>query len=167
MLSHCCLPSDASSPSSFETRSFSPTDIILILLLIIMYIYHALINALSAHMIHINLNMIFYTHSKYERQWSPESCVQWFWRVVAITSSCAALWKCMQVTKGANRVQTQRMKDLGRIQYIQHLLLTNWPTTTKNYLKNTFQHCTNTARHKIWRWYLRLHWNIEIQHKWI
>ena len=27
-----------------------------------MYIYHALINGLSAHMIHINLNMIFYTH---------------------------------------------------------------------------------------------------------
>ena len=27
-----------------------------------MYIYHALITALSAHMIHINLNMIFYTH---------------------------------------------------------------------------------------------------------
>ena len=32
------------------------------LLIIIMYIYHALINALSAHMIHINLNMIFYTY---------------------------------------------------------------------------------------------------------
>ena len=30
--------------------------------IIIMYIYHALINALSAHMIHINLNMIFYAH---------------------------------------------------------------------------------------------------------
>jgi len=29
-----------------------------------MYIYHALINALSAHMIHINLNMKFYTHVK-------------------------------------------------------------------------------------------------------
>ena len=27
-----------------------------------MYIYHALINALSTHMIHVNLNMIFYTH---------------------------------------------------------------------------------------------------------
>ena len=27
-----------------------------------MYIYHAFINALSAHMIHINLNIIFYTH---------------------------------------------------------------------------------------------------------
>ena len=27
-----------------------------------MYIYYALINALSAHMIHINLNMIFYPH---------------------------------------------------------------------------------------------------------
>ena len=32
------------------------------LIIIIMYNYHALINALSAHMIHINLNMIFYTH---------------------------------------------------------------------------------------------------------
>ena len=32
------------------------------LIIIIMYIYHALINALSAHMIHINLNMKFYTH---------------------------------------------------------------------------------------------------------
>ena len=27
-----------------------------------MYIHHVLINALSAHMIHINLNMVFYTH---------------------------------------------------------------------------------------------------------
>ena len=27
-----------------------------------MYIYHALINALNAHMIHINLNVIFCTH---------------------------------------------------------------------------------------------------------
>ena len=33
--------------------------------IIIMYIYHALINALSAHMTHINLNMIFYTHVKH------------------------------------------------------------------------------------------------------
>ena len=32
------------------------------ILIIIMYIYHALINALRAHMIHINLHMIFYTH---------------------------------------------------------------------------------------------------------
>ena len=30
--------------------------------IIIMDIYHALVNALSAHMIHINLNMIVYTH---------------------------------------------------------------------------------------------------------
>ena len=30
-----------------------------------MYIYHALINALSAHMIHNNLNMIFYKHVEY------------------------------------------------------------------------------------------------------
>ena len=33
-----------------------------ILIIIIMYIYHAFIIALSAHMIHINLNMIFCTH---------------------------------------------------------------------------------------------------------
>ena len=31
-------------------------------IIIIMYIYHALINALSAHMIHINLHVIFCTH---------------------------------------------------------------------------------------------------------
>ena len=31
-------------------------------IIIIMYMYHAIINALSAHMIHINVNMIFYTH---------------------------------------------------------------------------------------------------------
>ena len=36
--------------------------IIITTIMIIMYIYHALINALSAHMIHINLNRIFYTH---------------------------------------------------------------------------------------------------------
>ena len=30
-------------------------------LIIIMYIYHALVNAQSTHMIHINLNTIFYT----------------------------------------------------------------------------------------------------------
>ena len=29
-----------------------------------MYIYHALINAVSAHTIHINLNTIFYTYLK-------------------------------------------------------------------------------------------------------
>ena len=33
-----------------------------IIIIIIMYTYHALINALSTHMIHINLNTIFYTH---------------------------------------------------------------------------------------------------------
>ena len=35
------------------------------LIIIIMYIYHALINALSSHMIHINLNMTLYTHVEY------------------------------------------------------------------------------------------------------
>ena len=35
------------------------------LIIIIMYTYRALINALSVHAIHINLNMIFYTHVKH------------------------------------------------------------------------------------------------------
>ena len=30
-----------------------------------MYIIHALINALRFHIIHVNLNMIFYTHVKH------------------------------------------------------------------------------------------------------
>ena len=30
--------------------------------MLMVYIYHTFINALSAHMIHTNLNMIFYTH---------------------------------------------------------------------------------------------------------
>ena len=34
-------------------------------IIIIKYIYHALISALSAHTVHINLNMIFYTHAEY------------------------------------------------------------------------------------------------------
>ena len=36
-----------------------------IIIIIIMYIYHALINALSTHMMHINLNVIFCTHVKH------------------------------------------------------------------------------------------------------
>ena len=39
--------------------------ILMIIIIIIKYIYHALINALSAHMMHINLDMIFYTHVKH------------------------------------------------------------------------------------------------------
>ena len=35
--------------------------------IIIMYIYHALINALSAHMVHINLNTIVYTHAEHSQ----------------------------------------------------------------------------------------------------
>ena len=44
-------------PGGSETLLLCDTGII-----IIMYIYHALINTLNAHMIHIDLNTIFYTH---------------------------------------------------------------------------------------------------------
>ena len=37
-------------------------DCVLTIIIIMIYIYHALINALSAHFIHSNLNTIFYTH---------------------------------------------------------------------------------------------------------
>ena len=50
------------SVGAFINHMTAFTGTIIIIIIIIMYIYHALINALSAHMIHINLNMIFYTH---------------------------------------------------------------------------------------------------------
>ena len=48
---------DTERPLVFHAYTRGP-----IIIIIIMYIYLALINSLSAHMIHINLNMIFYTH---------------------------------------------------------------------------------------------------------
>ena len=62
--------------------------------LIIMYIYHAFINALSAHMIHINLNMIFYTHVehsptktiyiKYYKRWQGWAVSKVLWECVVM-----------------------------------------------------------------------------------
>ena len=48
--------------SRFPYWSWQPLFSKSIIMIIIMYIYHVLINTLSTHMIHINLNMIFYTH---------------------------------------------------------------------------------------------------------
>ena len=42
--------------------AWNSAEIYIYKIIIIMYIYHALISTMSAHMIHINLNMIFYTH---------------------------------------------------------------------------------------------------------
>ena len=47
------------------TNTKRELDVMIIIITTTMYIYHALINALSAYMIHINLNMIFYTHVKH------------------------------------------------------------------------------------------------------
>ena len=44
------------------TEQLKDHSSLIIIIIIIMYIYHALINALSAHIIHINLNTIFYTY---------------------------------------------------------------------------------------------------------
>ena len=41
-----------------------PLIIIIMMMTMIMYIYDALINALSVHTIHINLNTIFYTYAE-------------------------------------------------------------------------------------------------------
>ena len=39
-----------------------------------MHIYHALINTLSSHMIHINLNMIFYAYVEYSDTIKKKLC---------------------------------------------------------------------------------------------
>ena len=53
-----------------------------------MYIYHALINALSVHMIHINLNMIFYTHVEH----SPTKTIyiKYYLNTHTVTQWCCA-----------------------------------------------------------------------------
>ena len=43
-----------------------------------MYIYHALINALSIHMIHINLNMIFYTQVEHKPTKSNHKLIKYY-----------------------------------------------------------------------------------------
>ena len=47
-----------------HARTHARTHTQSIIIIIIMYIYHALINALRVHMIHINLNMIFYSYTR-------------------------------------------------------------------------------------------------------
>ena len=58
-----CVKSKTSITRNLELlrtkRKLDTADLVAI---IIIYIYHALINALSVHMIHINLNTIFYRH---------------------------------------------------------------------------------------------------------
>ena len=53
------------------------------LIIIIMYIYHALTNGLSAHVIHVNLNMIFYTHVEH----SPTKtiCIKYYLKIIIKT----------------------------------------------------------------------------------
>ena len=51
--SFVCLP--------VPQKNITFPDLFIIIIIIIMYIYHAFINALSAHMIHVDLNTIFCT----------------------------------------------------------------------------------------------------------
>ena len=69
-LQHNCLnpftikPSCKTSPllsSIYHCKDYNSVQTAII----IMYIYHVLINALSAHPIHINLNVIFCTHAEH------------------------------------------------------------------------------------------------------
>ena len=46
-----------------------------------MYIYHALIDALRAHMIHIKLNTIFYTHVEHSLPFNTKCCLIQFYAV--------------------------------------------------------------------------------------
>ena len=81
-ISETCPEIFVQAMRSFETPysvavSFISPRLHCLIIIIILYIYHALINALSAHVIHINLNMIFYTHVEHSllsyhqtRQWN-------------------------------------------------------------------------------------------------
>ena len=60
-----------------------------------MYIYDALINALSTHMIHINLNMIFYTHVEH----SPK-----LWVLLVCGVGLFSEFSMMQVTSSEFKV---------------------------------------------------------------
>ena len=66
-----------------------------------MYIYHALINTLSAHIIHINLNMIFYIHVEH----SPTKTKYY-----------------KKQNKNALQTNTKELKELGfSKRFVQHL----------------------------------------------
>jgi len=58
-----------------------------------MYIYHALIITLSAHMIHINLNMIFYTHVEH----SPTKTIyiKYYTNIYTYTPKAWQIWTKM------------------------------------------------------------------------
>ena len=59
---HTCMHLEESLQTSVWAIIHKNCLIIINVIIIIMYIYHALINTLSAHMIHSNLNTIFCTH---------------------------------------------------------------------------------------------------------
>ena len=54
--SRLCSSGDSTLPGAYSMTMMM--TIITIIIIIIMYIYHAPTNALSAYMLHINLNMI-------------------------------------------------------------------------------------------------------------
>ena len=45
----------------------------MMIIIIIMYTYHALVNSLNAHMIHINLQMIFCAHVEHSPTKTPHT----------------------------------------------------------------------------------------------
>ena len=73
-----------------------------IIMIIIMYIYHALINALSAHMIHINLNMIFYTHAEHVQSYQNNLHKVLYGKTNKHTHThdCSRVWKKGVVKQG-------------------------------------------------------------------
>ena len=86
-----------------------------VVVVIMMYIYHALINALSADIIHINLNTIFYAAQLYYLPWweypvngSPngdEKWYHWIWAYVCIVLKIM-MYECYTLLN--NRYQKPR-----------------------------------------------------------
>ena len=109
--------------------------------IIIMYIYHALINALSAHMIHINLNIIFYTHVEhshtktiyikyYKKKIPPKYALQTHTRAHTYThththTDCSRNWVLILVRMERKRVPDHR-PDVSLPKDLSHNSKLSW-----------------------------------------
>ena len=79
----------------------------MIIIIIIMYIYHARINALSAHKIQINLNTIFYTPG--EQSPTKKVNIRYYMEIHTHThthTDCSGIWVLI-IVGGGNIVRRE------------------------------------------------------------
>ena len=99
-----------------------------LIIILIIYIYHAFINVLSTHIIHINLNMIFYTHLYLYMQSDCElQACDWFGTVRLRTPS---LWLVWYSQVESSKPVVRGSPSWGTCLLLWHGLVVNslWPT---------------------------------------